>query len=272
VFESGLDVLGSLSWAAVHDSVAQITRACAYSRAGIMWSDAAGRPFSGANVAEDLHNALAAAGEQAPFVMVGHSLGGPYLLTYTGHYAGEVAGLVFVDASHPDQVARLRAATGKDLIESTGVLRAAVAVVWTGVVRAAVPTDVPRNAPRSIKNPSGAYFPTSLGPVLQEVSGLDATLAAAGTARQLGDRPLVVLTANERMKPAELEQAGLTADQGDRLKAEWRRLHDEEAAWSTRSRHEVVPDASHYVQFDRPGVVIAAVRDVIAQVRQSTPK
>src|SRR5690242_16303953 len=34
VFESGLDVNGSLSWSAVHDSIAATTRACAYSRAG----------------------------------------------------------------------------------------------------------------------------------------------------------------------------------------------------------------------------------------------
>src|ERR1051326_747732 len=39
VFEAGLDNNGSLSWSAVHDSIAQTTRACAYSRPGIMWSD-----------------------------------------------------------------------------------------------------------------------------------------------------------------------------------------------------------------------------------------
>src|SRR5262249_23491833 len=39
VFEAGLDTMGSLSWSAVHDAVAGITRACTYSRAGIMWSD-----------------------------------------------------------------------------------------------------------------------------------------------------------------------------------------------------------------------------------------
>src|SRR5262245_47199434 len=32
VFEAGLDINGSLSWSAVHDSVARTTRACAYSR------------------------------------------------------------------------------------------------------------------------------------------------------------------------------------------------------------------------------------------------
>ena len=45
VLESGLDHLGSLAWATVHDSIARTTRVCAYSRAGILWSDAAPGPF-----------------------------------------------------------------------------------------------------------------------------------------------------------------------------------------------------------------------------------
>ncbi len=39
VFESGLGIDGSLSWTKVQDEVAQFTRACAYCRAGIIWSD-----------------------------------------------------------------------------------------------------------------------------------------------------------------------------------------------------------------------------------------
>lgn len=45
VFESGLDTLGSLSWMRVQDEVAKTTRACAYSRAGIMWSSPARGAF-----------------------------------------------------------------------------------------------------------------------------------------------------------------------------------------------------------------------------------
>src|SRR6202161_3725794 len=39
VFEAGLDTMGSLSWSAVHEATAAVTRACAYSRAGVMWSE-----------------------------------------------------------------------------------------------------------------------------------------------------------------------------------------------------------------------------------------
>ena len=79
VLESGLDHLGSLSWVAVHDSISTTTRVCAYSRAGIMWSDPSDAPFDLASVARDLHAALRAAGERAPYVLVGHSIGGPYV-------------------------------------------------------------------------------------------------------------------------------------------------------------------------------------------------
>jgi pimeloyl-ACP methyl ester carboxylesterase len=102
VFESGLDINGSLSWSAIHDQVAKTTRACAYSRAGIMWSDPSGGAQNGRTIAEDLHRTLLDAGENAPYVLVGHSMGGPYIMIYTKYFGSEVAGLVFVDASHPD--------------------------------------------------------------------------------------------------------------------------------------------------------------------------
>src|SRR4029077_2572912 len=67
----------------------------------------------GLGAARDLHATLAAAGETAPFVMVGLSLGGPITSLYTGLYGDQVAGLVYVDASHPDQLKRTQAALGK---------------------------------------------------------------------------------------------------------------------------------------------------------------
>lgn len=271
VFEAGLDMMGSLSWSRVHDEVARTTRACAYSRAGLMWSDASGRPFSSANLAQDLHGALAAAGEKPPFVMVGHSLGGPYLLTYTARYGPEVAGLVFVDASHPDQIGRLRAAVGKDLDQGEAVARTADALAWTGAIRLALAAGVPssRQAPPQVARTLAAFLPQSLHAETEEQAALADTLASAGRSRALGDRPLVVLTHGAATSPEILKAMKITAEQGRSLETTWTTLQDEEAAWSSHSRHEVVAGASHYIQFDRPEVVVAAVRDVVSQVRAS---
>jgi hypothetical protein len=77
VFESGLDSNGSLSWYRVQDLVAGFTRACSYSRAGILWSEAASGARDASAVARDLHLLLTRAGESAPYVLVGHSISRP---------------------------------------------------------------------------------------------------------------------------------------------------------------------------------------------------
>lgn len=266
VFEAGLDMGGSLSWSGVHDSIARTTRACAYSRAGIMWSDAMDGPQTGKNVAEDLHLALAKAGERPPFVMVGHSLGSPYIMIYTKYFGSEVAGLVFVDATHPDQVERFRSLTPFTLAASTKSLRVGAWFRRVGLVRKLAPTDSAPGQPINAAKATAAYASTSLPAMLKEVDGFGQTLAEAGSFRQLGNRPLFVLTAMAPMSKENLAMMKMTAAQGQQYKARWLELHNDEASWSSCSQHQTV-DSDHYIQFENPQVVIAAVRSVINSVR-----
>ena len=268
VFEAGLDINGSLSWSAVHDEIAKTTRACAYSRAGIMWSDPKDGPQNGKNIAEDLHATLARAGEQPPFVMVGHSLGGPYIMTYTKYFGQDVAGLVFVDSSHPDQVQRFNAVTSYSPSSMITLIKAGAAFAWTGAVRM-VPLatqGVPHQPPRAVRA-MAAYAPTSLGSMLKEIESMDETLAEAGSFTQLGKRPLYVLTSMAPLPQEALAALKLTPEQGRQYKEIWKGMHDEEASWSSNSRHQLVADAGHYIQFDRPDIVIEAVRSVVSDIR-----
>jgi len=271
VLESGLDMLGSLSWATVHDSIAKTTRVCAYSRAGIMWSDPSSAPFSSGSVARDLRAALRSAGERAPFIMVGHSLGGPYVTVFTRLYPSEVAGLVLVDASHPDQVARMERATGVSMTPPTGALAFAANIARTGALRF-VPSDFAQpNAPTVVHEAPAALAVTSLAALLQETRALHSTFATAGEFRQLGDRPLIVLTAMAPLSPEMLAAQHMNREQESSKQAAWKALQQDESTWSRRGRQILVPDATHYIQFDRPDVVIAAVRDVVCAVRIGRP-
>src|ERR1700679_3323889 len=86
VFEAGLDTMGSLSWSAVHDAIAAPTRACAYTRAGVMWGARGAGKFEPEKEAPALPPLVLGAGERAPFVMGGHSLGGPYIINFPRLY------------------------------------------------------------------------------------------------------------------------------------------------------------------------------------------
>ncbi len=99
----------SASWARVTAPIAERTRVCAYDRAGQGWSDEASNQRDGIESAQDLHELLAAAGENGPYVLVGHSTGGTYAMTYAARYPDEVAGLVLLDSSSPEQFTQMPA-------------------------------------------------------------------------------------------------------------------------------------------------------------------
>ena len=266
VFEAGLSVDGSLSWSAVQPAIAARTRACAYSRAGLMWSDPSGAPISAKQVASDLHEALTHAGERGPFVLVGQSLGGLFATTFTRYFGDEVAGLVLVDPSHPDQVARVAA-----YMTETRSLRSRIAVslAWSGLLRAAAPRLLPRAPNQSERDAQAvwAYAPRSMVTQMAESDATDAVLAEAGAFRELGKRPLVVLTAMAPYTEAELRGMKITPAQGREVLAIWQQLHVEETTWSSRGRHLLLPKSSHDIQFDDPAAVIDAVLSVVETVR-----
>lgn len=265
VFESGLDINGSTAWSAVHDSIATTTRACAYSRAGIMWSDPSGRPFDSDSAASDLHAALVLSGERGPWVMVGHSLGGPYIVAFTARYPSEVGGLVMVDCAHPDQFAKYDAAAGRSLRPSASQAQLATRLAWTGIVRL---------FPSGLEGAPQAFLPLSVNGLAGETAAVTETLARERRQASLGDRPLVVLSAGRGASAEELKLMQITAEQGAQIAIAHQDLSRDLAMWSTHGQYEVVPDASHYIQRDRPDVVIRAIRDVIGSVvgRDASPR
>lgn len=105
VLEHGLD--GSyLDWRLVQPEVARFTRVCSYDRAGYGWSDRSPRPRVPSAMAEELHTLLKNAGEKAPFILVGHSMGAFDAIMYAHRYREEVSAIVLVDGTHPDESLR----------------------------------------------------------------------------------------------------------------------------------------------------------------------
>ena len=105
VLENGLGAT-SPTWTRITAEVSRTTRVCAYDRAGQGWSDDVDTPQDGLAIAADLHTLLARAGEAGPYVLVGHSAGGPYAMTYAAQYPDEVAGMVLLDSMSPVRVHR----------------------------------------------------------------------------------------------------------------------------------------------------------------------
>jgi pimeloyl-ACP methyl ester carboxylesterase len=74
---------GSLElWGTVPAEVSKFTKTIAFDRAGNGLSDKPTTPRDGRNIAAELHTALRNANARPPYVLVGHSIGGPYIRVF----------------------------------------------------------------------------------------------------------------------------------------------------------------------------------------------
>jgi pimeloyl-ACP methyl ester carboxylesterase len=90
----------SIDWALVQPGIANLTRVCAYDRAGLAWSDPGPADETVEQTIGDLHMLLRAAREKEPYLLVGASVGGIFIRAYQRAYPKEVAGLVFTNSSN----------------------------------------------------------------------------------------------------------------------------------------------------------------------------
>jgi pimeloyl-ACP methyl ester carboxylesterase len=209
--------------------VSRTTRVCAYDRAGQGWSDEAASPRDGVESAAELHTLLGKAGEHGPYVLVGHSTGGTYALTFTAQYDDEVAGMVLVDSSSPEQLTRM-----PDYPFQYAVMRRIYGPLST-LSRVAMTAST-----KSLRNQR------------DEVSVIPQVFRQAQALTTLGDRPLVVLTASAN-----------TGTEG------WSGAQDALAALSTSSVHRTVTSSHEGMVADAGPAqeVVRAITEVVASAR-----
>jgi pimeloyl-ACP methyl ester carboxylesterase len=244
VIESGMGLPATESneWKAVCDEVAKTTRVCLYNRAGLGTSDPAPtRPRTSRDVARDLHTLLVNAKVPGPYVLVGHSLGGLHVRVFAGLYPGDVAGVVLVDATHPDQESK-----------------------WL----AALPPEAPGEHPALKK--SRGFLAARLTNRGDNPDGLALVASreqvrAAGT---MGDKPLAVLTHSPEWKMV----PDLPDDILRRIEQVSQDLQAGLPALSTNSSHTVAKKAGHGIHVDEPALVIGAIHEVLGKARAGPTK
>lgn len=190
--------------------------------------------------------------------MVGHSLGGLFGRVYDEQYPGEVTGFVFVDASHPEQDQRLPIEIQK-LIEQR---KSESDHRW--LFRLAAPYRM--FAPERSTARTAYWWRSFPEGVLGEGRAIDIMSKQAARTDTLGNRPVVVLSAGISLEMPNVSKEGNAA-----MRQVWLELHEELAALSTNSDHRVIEGAGHYIHWDRPEEVVAAIRDVVTAIREVEP-
>ena len=246
----------SAHWVRVQQQLAQTTRACAYDRAGLGWSERGPEPRDARQISSELHTLLKSADIKGPYVLVGHSYGGLYVRMYAERYPEEAAGVVLVDSSHPEQFTR--SPKERAQYEQTVRLGAVISFLTRlGVIRLtnyypahpALPAQ--QRAQIEAFNSSTHHVATTV----EEFRATPQTTAQVRKTGSLGDTPLAVITAGEQS-------------------SSWLEMQDELAALSPNSIHRVVEGATHEsLLYDKGDaqVTSAAIQKVVEAVRKDQP-
>jgi pimeloyl-ACP methyl ester carboxylesterase len=268
----------SFDWILVQSRVAHFTRICTYDRPGYAWSDPDPSPQTFAQLNSDLRDALAKLGEQGPYLLVGHSYGGPVVRNFAVTYPNDVAGMVLVDAAFEGQ--RVGIGGGKTIRLGEGAKGRGIPPPNLGSGTSNNPPVRAEDLPPELKtlDPMFNVLPEEArkahlwaqqqpGVYNAQSSETDwseeyfAKWLAAPQAGTLGSIPLIVLSRAEggyRNGDADIPVA--------QLEKEYKEGQQKLVELSTNSK-QVILHSGHNMNLEAPADVAAAIRKVVEAVR-----
>ena len=252
----------SALWIPVQNGIAGFTEVCSYDRAGFGLSDPGPLPRTSAEIASELHALLASASVGPPYILVGASVGGFPVRVYAARYPDDVAGVVLVDSSHPDQARKLHLPENPTA-EYRGWEPFFPLAHKLGIMRLGIVLEMRRPANFSKAQWSEVVDArdsvNSYRTTLREGEAWVESAKQVQESSDLGAKPLLVLTAARD------------------LDAKWRPiwvngLQAELTRLSTHGRQTVLENSGHGVFLDAPNDVVEGVRTVWNEARAALLK
>ncbi|UMB52687.1 alpha/beta hydrolase [Lutibacter sp. A64] len=186
-------------------------RVIRYDREGKWFSESSKDSITTEFYAYQLHELLKKSGEEPPYILVGHSMGGVYQRIFRDLYPNEVVGMVFLDSSHPEQWKRLaqKELIPKNQIKFTKLIAVlsdlGIRGVYNKITNPKAKEDgLPKDC--HIRNLNlASYSGKVYNRYLKENCINDNILLRSGQSSSLDSLPVLVFTATEQYRESQKE-------------------------------------------------------------------
>ncbi len=272
VFEAGIAAT-SLSWRLVQPEVARFTRTVSYDRGWLGWSEPILQPRSIRQVVEELHALLERMGIRGRRILVAHSYGALVARAYAARYPAEVYGMVLVDPTAASEWAEPSESRRKMLRRGILLSRRGALLARLGIVRATLSllAGGARSFPKFVARASsgrGAVFteqianqirklPTDVWPMIQ--SHWCDPKCFEGMARYLESLP----ESAAAVRSIDVYNGPLMVLSAGSATAEELAEHERLARSSPQGQCGRVSGSTHWIQLDRPDVLIHAIGEMV---------
>lgn len=242
----------SLEWVFVVERLRRLTKVCTYDRAGYGGSDTGPLPRTSSRIVAELHHLLESAGVPPPYVLAGHSFGGYNMQLFARRYPALTAGLVLIDASHPEQVERFEAPP-LNMVTAPSSRAGIVQFRDQPPANAALPPRL------RMKVAEQAQRWKTRRTLSAELLSFRDSAAEVRAAPPLGALPLVVLTRGR--------QDGVMSARKQAFERLWLDLQTELAASSTVAAHLLALGAGHQIHVEQPDLVAYGIAMLVTRAR-----
>ena len=266
--------LGSLGWAnyLVFQELAKITRVVVCDRAGYGWSEPSPKPRTSEQIVQEFHTLLTKAGIESPYILVGNSFGGYTTRLYTHKFPEKVVGMVLTHSLHEETVLNFPRSIKLMAIVFLFSFKISQISAALGIVRLAGILGLFELFKKELlKFPSlelkrlklSFYSSKHWATMFREVRNIKKSSQQMKQTGSLGNMPLVVISANSFLKRS-FFTALLPLRQVDES---WNQMQAELLKLSTNSKQIIAAKSSHFIWVDEPEVMVKAVRELVAIVR-----
>jgi pimeloyl-ACP methyl ester carboxylesterase len=246
----------SIDWVLVQPEIAKFARICTYDRAGLGWSDPGPAPRSSQGYADEMGALLEKAGEEPPYLLVAHSLGGHTVRIYTDEHPEDVVGLVLVDARPPTVAFPSRPMGARQLMMWEFLARCGFfRLIGQQMVKSETPTMAEAIPDYPVPIAFDAeYFRTTR---IQDLTIPESDQRTAETG-PFGDLPLVVIA-----RDYDFVIPFLTAEEAKAAEETWRAAQEDMVNLSTNNQFFVAEGSGHNIPIDNPEIIVNAVKEML---------
>ncbi|WP_208591369.1 alpha/beta fold hydrolase [Gracilibacillus suaedae] len=263
----GLDYLN------IHNKISQRTTSVIYDRAGTGWSDRVKLPRNALEVTDELRELLRIADVPAPYLFVGHSLGGIYARRYAQRFPDEVAGMLLLEPPHEDFLTNTPKLKKRHLFQQIfPILR--TLLTYKQTFRSLF-DQMLASWPDSIREPLIKYHLRTLKKTIKERKNLNSELyKEVYEGGDIPDIPLIVFTAmgiDPFMTP--ITSKSFLRDTIDPFNKVKNTIYTKLAKSIPRGEHRILKTAGHTtIHTDCPDEVVEAAWDLLDSVDSTESK
>lgn len=261
IFASG-NTLNHTEWTDIQEEIAKSATTLSYDRAGLLYSDRGRRPQTAAAISEELELIIQTADLPKPYILVAHSLSACSLRPFIKDNEKDMAGVIFVDGSHPEQYTKVPeqiadvmkndvpSSEWTQFLNGFGFLRT---IMKDHAHFGYLATDHPKNEAYR------ATFFHSIPEIYEEMEATDQILAETKNITSFGDTPLTIITGSSEKRINDFADA----EKGKVAYDFWMKLQKDLLSLSSNSQQVMASKSGHMVHHEEPEIIVKAIKEMI---------